>query len=194
MQAGGAGSSQPARQQRPQERLLFEGKPSLLGMCGSVVKALLVIGAAVLLVRWPVERPVSDLLNLGLTDSRMLVVAEYRLVAGAGLVILAVLLLALKMVALRMTNYEVTSDRIEWSRGILDRKVDNIDMFRVIDLKLRRSVLDCIFGIGRVELITTDKTDPEFTFEKVRHSRRLYDVIKKAGLEADRRDSVVHVE
>jgi hypothetical protein len=67
-------------------------------------------------------------------------------------------------------------------------------MFRVIDLKLRRSLLDCIFGIGTVGLITTDKTDPEFTFEKIRNCRRLYDVIKKASLDADRRTGVVHLE
>jgi len=67
-------------------------------------------------------------------------------------------------------------------------------MFRVIDLKLRRSLLDCILGIGTVGLITTDKTDPEFTFEKMRHCRRLYDTIKKASLAADHRDGVIHLE
>jgi hypothetical protein len=93
-----------------------------------------------------------------------------------------------------MVYYEVTPARIEWNRGILDRKVDNLDMFRIIDLKLRRSALDCVLGIGAVVLTTTDKSDPEFVFEKVRDPRRLYDVIKKASLEADRRTSVVHLE
>ncbi len=93
-----------------------------------------------------------------------------------------------------MTRYEVSPDRIEWSRGILDRRVDNLDMFRVIDLKMRRSVIDCIFGIGTVELITTDKTDPEFEFEKVHRPRELYDIIKKASIEADSTTGVVHLE
>lgn len=93
-----------------------------------------------------------------------------------------------------MIYYEVTADRIEWSRGILDRRVDNLDMFRVVDLKLRRTLLDCIVGIGTVGLITNDKTDPEFTFEKIRNSRKLYDIIKKASLEADRQRGVVHLE
>jgi uncharacterized membrane protein YdbT with pleckstrin-like domain len=103
-------------------------------------------------------------------------------------------MLLLKVVYLKMIYYEVSGDRIEWSRGILDRRVDNLDMFRVIDLKLRRSLLDCIFGIGTVALITTDKTDPEFVFEKIRGSRELYDIVKKASLEADRRTGVVHLE
>jgi uncharacterized membrane protein YdbT with pleckstrin-like domain len=100
----------------------------------------------------------------------------------------------MKMARLKTTRYEVSTDRIEWSRGLLDRRVDNLDMFRVIDLKLRRSLLDCIVGIGTVTVITTDKTDPEFTFEKIRDSRKLYDAIKKASLDADRRNNAIHLE
>ncbi len=129
-----------------------------------------------------------------LTEEQALVFGKYRVIAGLGLGVLVVLLLLLKIIKLKMTHYEVTAERIEWSRGIFDRRVDNLDMFRVIDLRLRRSLLDCILGIGTVGLITTDKTDPEFTFEKIRNSRRLYDVIKKASLDADRRDRVIHLE
>jgi uncharacterized membrane protein YdbT with pleckstrin-like domain len=95
---------------------------------------------------------------------------------------------------LKRIHYEVSADRIEWSRGIFDRKVDNLDLFRVIDLKLRRSLFDCIVGVGSVSIETTDKTDPEFTFEKIRHPRRLYDVLKKASLAADQKRSVIHLE
>jgi len=132
--------------------------------------------------------------KFALTEEQALVFGKYRVMAGLGLGVLVVLLLLLKIIKLKMTHYEVTAERIEWSRGIFDRRVDNLDMFRVIDLRLHRSLLDCILGIGTVGLITTDKTDPEFTFEKIRNSRRLYDVIKKASLDADRRNRVVHLE
>jgi uncharacterized membrane protein YdbT with pleckstrin-like domain len=121
-------------------------------------------------------------------------VRRYRVIAGFGLASLVILMLLMKMARLKTTCYEVSANRIEWSRGILNRQVDNLDMFRVIDLKLRRSLLDCIVGIGTVTVITTDKTDPEFTFEKIRNPRKLYDVIKKASLDADRRSNTVHLE
>ena len=95
---------------------------------------------------------------------------------------------------LRVGFAEVTPDRIEWSRGIFDRSVDNLDMFRVIDLKLRRSFWDCLVGIGTVRLATKDDSDPTFDFYKVRQCRYLYDVIKKAGLVADRAQNVIHLE
>lgn len=183
------GDSKPA-----QSGALFEGRPSLLGMVGAAVKAAIFIALGILISKWPLERVVNDLLSLKLTESRLVTFVGYRSLAGLALIIIALLLLVLRMLRLKTTYYEVCPDRIEWSRGIFDRKVDNIDMFRVIDLRLRRSILDCIFGIGTVELITTDKTDPEFSFEKMRDSRTLYDVIKKASLEADRRSGVVHLE
>jgi len=176
------------------DNVLFAARPSLLGMAPAIVKGLFFIVLAGLLVRLPLENLVNDLLGLGLTESQSLTVGGYRLIAGFGLGLIVVLVLVMKTVRLKMTYYEITSERVEWSRGILDRRVDNMDMFRVIDLKMRRSVFDCIFGIGTVGLITTDKTDPEFVFEKVHRPRELYDIIKRASLEADRRTGVVHLE
>jgi len=176
------------------DSILFAGRPSLWGMAPAVVKASIVIVIAWLLIKLPLEGYVNGWLNLKLTATQAFAIGRYRLIAGEGLCALVILILLLKVFKLKMIYYEVTADRIEWSRGILDRRVDNVDMFRVVDLKLRRSLLDCIFGVGRVGLITTDKTDPEFVFEKVRDCRYLYDVIKKASLAADRKTGVVHLE
>jgi len=176
------------------DKILFAARPSLWAMTSALIKGLLVSALAVFLLKLPLENMVSSLLKLELTDNQALLIGKYRVIGGIGLIILVSLILLLKMLRLKMTRYVVSPDRVEWSRGILDRKVDNLDMFRVIDLKMRRSLLDCIVGVGTVGLITTDKTDPEFTFEKMRHSRRLYDAIKKASLAADRRDGVVHIE
>jgi membrane protein YdbS with pleckstrin-like domain len=138
--------------------------------------------------------PVENLSWFGLTGSQALAFVGYREMAAIALAALIALGLLISAVKLKMIYYEVTAERIEWDRGILDRRVDNLDMFRVIDLRMRRSLLDCIFGIGTVTLITTDKTDPNFTFQKIKKPRRLYDIIKKASLEADKRRGVVHLE
>ena len=190
LQADSQSNGSPAQT----EKVLFAGRPSLWALAPAVMKGLLISVLAVVLLKLPLERVVTGLLKLQLTDSQAKVIAEYRLIAGIGLIILVVFILLLKMLQLKMTRYVVSPDRVEWSRGIFDRKVDNLDMFRVIDLKMRRSLLDCVVGVGTVGLITTDKTDPEFYFEKIHDSRRLYDIIKKASLEADKRSSVVHIE
>ncbi|MCH7557160.1 MAG: PH domain-containing protein [Planctomycetes bacterium] len=176
------------------DNVLFVVRPSLWGITSSLVKGLFFFVLAGLLIKLPLENTVNNLLGLELTENQILTAGMYRVLAGYGLGVVVVLVLLLKIVRLKMTYYEVTPDRIEWGRGILDRRVDNIDMFRVIDLRMRRSILDCIVGIGTVGLITTDKTNPEFEFEKIRRPRELYDIIKRASLEADRRTGVVHLE
>lgn len=176
------------------DNVLFVARPSLWGITSSLVKGLFFFVLAGLLIKLPLENTVNNLLGLELTENQILTAGMYRVLSGYGLGVVVVLVLVMKMVRLKMTRYEVSPDRIEWSRGILDRRVDNIDMFRVIDLRMRRSILDCIVGIGTVGLITTDKTDPEFEFEKVHRPRELYDIIKRASLEADRTTSVVHLE
>jgi hypothetical protein len=194
LEANSGSDSQSSEAEETNDNVLFEGRPSLWAMAGAVVKGLFFFVVAGLLVKLPLENMANDPLGLELTDNQALAFGQYRVIAGLGLAIVVVLFLVIKMVRLKMIYYEVTADRIEWSRGIFDRRVDNLDMFRVIDLKLRRSLFDCIVGVGTVGLITTDKTDPDFVFEKIRDSRRLYDIIKKASLEADKRSGVIHVE
>jgi len=172
------------------DKILFAGRPSLWGIVADVAIGAFFCAIGGLLAGLSIER----ILGLELTAGQAGMFAQYRVLGGLGIILVVVSILAVKVARLKMIYYEVTPDRIEWSRGILDRRVDNLDMFRVVDLKLRRSLLDCILGVGTVRLETMDKTDPKFEFEKVRDSRRLYDVIKKASLEADRSTGVVHLE
>jgi uncharacterized membrane protein YdbT with pleckstrin-like domain len=194
LETGSEPDSQSHEDEETNDNVLFACRPSLWGMASAIVKGLLFLAVAGLLIKFPLENTANDLLELKLTENQALAIGQYRVLAGFALGTLVVLILLLKILKLKMIYYEVTVDRIEWSRGILDRRIDNIDMFRVVDLKMRRSLLDCIFGVGTVALMTTDKSDPEFVFEKVRYCRELYDIIKKASLEADRKTGVVHLE
>jgi len=174
--------------------VMFAARPSLLGLIPALIKALIMLAIVWLIVKFPLESIVNDFTGSRLTIKQEMIIGRYREIIGWALGAVIVFGILYKAFYLKMIYYEVSSDRIEWSRGILDRRVDNLDMFRVIDLKLRRSLIDCMVGIGTVALVTTDKSDPEFVFKKVRHCRELYDVVKRASLEADRRTGVVHLE
>ncbi len=190
LRAGAAEPNAESPQQEQDGDILFAAQPSLWAMTGAAVKGTVVLAIAVFLMSYHVER----LSFLRLSAENAAVVGKYRFLFGLGIAITVVLILTLKAMNLKMTHYEVSTERIEHSKGILDRQVDNIDMFRIVDLKLRRNFLDIIAGVGTVTVVTTDKSDPEFVFEKVREPRALYDAIKKASLDADRKTSVVHLE
>ncbi|MHC4122955.1 MAG: PH domain-containing protein [Planctomycetota bacterium] len=143
--------------EKTDSKILFEAKPSLFGMTGSFIKAAFFLTFAVFLIHFPLEDhswlPFNQIEEpAGYEDSARLEIQLdrqqaaqqqvnfYRRTAGFCLAGLVALGLLIKTIKLKMTSYEVTADRIEYSRGIFDRKIDNLDMFRVVDIKLRRSL------------------------------------------------------
>jgi hypothetical protein len=190
LMTGGSNSDSTRQQPAQPGEVLFSGSPTLWLLTGTFVKCCASLLAAGVLIFWHIER--FTLLHL--LQSQQAMFGKYRFLTGLLLGLATVLFFFYKALQVRMTHYEVSAERIEFGRGIFDRKVDNLDMFRIADIKLRRSFLDCIVGVGSVILETTDKSHPEFVFEKVADARVLYDVIKKASLTADRRNNVIHME
>lgn len=193
-QPGGSGDEQQAdgedTSKEQSNTVFYSGSPTLWAIAWDFVKGGAILFAAILIIAWHIER----ISWLHLSFQSIAVVGKYRVLLGLGVIFVVGLILFYKAWKIRMTHYEVSPDRIEYGEGVFDRKVDNLDMFRVVDIKLRRNVLDCVVGVGTVILTTTDKSHPEFEFKKIKNSQELYDTIKKASLSADRRTNVVHVE
>jgi uncharacterized membrane protein YdbT with pleckstrin-like domain len=177
-------------QAHQQNESVYSGRPSLWAMTATFLKGGAVLAVAAMLIFWHIE----SIKALKISAENAAIVGNYRLLSGLLLGLVVSMVLFYKALKLRMTHYMVSPDRIEYGEGIFDRKIDNLDMFRVVDIKLRRNFFDCVVGVGTVFLTTTDKSHPEFVFEKVKNSRELYDVIKKASLSADRRTNVIHME
>ena len=172
--------------------VLFRVRPSIFAGIGLFIKTALFIALAGVLYKLPIENYVNNISYL--SDNQYLDIQGYRVIAAIAIVIGALLIFVFKIIILKSTAYEVTPDRIEWERGIFNRRIDNLDMFRVIDLKLHRSITDCIIGIGTVTLYTKDQTDAEFEFYKVRNPRKIFNILKKTTLEADAKQGVIHLE
>ena len=189
-------------EEEPEEQdvddVLWYGRPSLFALAGTFIKLGTFAGLCWAAYHYQVTAVVPWLgqyaTNIKVSPEHLARAEQWIDLGALAMILVAGIVLLCKIIALKSIYYEVTPDRIEWSRGIFDRRVDNLDMFRVIDLKLRRSLLECILGIGTVRLTTKDDSDPYFDFVKVRHCRYLYDVVKRAGLEADKKRGVIHLE
>lgn len=172
----------------------FAISPSLWGLLGFYFTAAMFMAVAVFLLFYPVEELLQNLTTAPLDKSILFQIERATGYAGLAIGLLTLLLIVLRTAELKSIYYEISPDRVEYGRGIFSRKIDNLDMFRVVDLKLHRSLLDCILGVGSVALVTKDNSDPLFEFEKVADPKQLYDVLKKASLDADRKQGVVHLD
>jgi hypothetical protein len=173
---------------------LWVGRPSVFALTGTFLKIACFTALCWTIYTYPVTLLVTYVPNAKVKIEQLAPVEAWIDLSALVLGLAAVFALFWKLLTIKSIHYEVTPDRIEWSRGIFDRKVDNLDMFRVVDLKLRRSLFDCFLGIGTVMVLTTDESDPQFEFKKVRRCRRLYDILKEAGLNADKKRGVIHLE
>lgn len=181
----------PEQKDAGKSDLLFEASPSIWVLAPAFIKTAVLVAAVGFLAFWPIKQLLTD---FKLPANTITLMEKYRIIIGASIIAAATIILFYKIIKLKCAHYRITNDRIEWSRGILERRIDNIDMFRIVDLRLYRSFLDSLLGIGTVVLITTDRTEPEFKFEKIHRPKQLYEIIKKASLNADAKRNVIHLE
>jgi membrane protein YdbS with pleckstrin-like domain len=186
----------PTRLKRPAARgpetVLLSTTPSLWGLAGFYIGAVLMLTLAIFLWQYPIGDLAGKLIPRAAEWSEP--INRYARYTGLALMLITIGNAVIRTAQLKSIRYEISTDRVEFTRGILSRHIDNLDMFRVIDLKLHRSLLDCLLGVGTVTLITKDESDPVFEFEKVDRPKDLYDILKRASLEADRKQGVIHVD
>ncbi len=189
-----AASKQDSPDDEDGSDVLWFGRPSLLALTGTFLKIACFVALCWAVYHYPVTIVATYIPKANVSVDLLVRIENWLDFGALGLGLTAVWFFVWRAICLKSIYYEVTPDRIEWSRGIFDRHIDNLDMFRVIDLKLRRSLFECLLGIGTVVLATNDESDPSFEFVKVHHCRYLYDIIKEAGLKADKKRGVIHLE
>jgi uncharacterized membrane protein YdbT with pleckstrin-like domain len=114
------------------------------------------------------------------------------LIAGAGLLPLVLGILYSWVVRLS-AEYRLYQDSLEVERGIIARSIDNLQLFRVRDLRLQQSILGRLFGYGDISVTSTDQTTPHLTIRGIDQPRALYDTLREgvARSQATRRTMIV---
>jgi membrane protein YdbS with pleckstrin-like domain len=79
----------------------------------------------------------------------------------------------------RCRRYEVTTERIRRTSGVLSRRTDDLELYRVKDTALVQPVLLRLFSLGRVVITTNDASTPVLTIEAVPDAGRLREDIRK---------------
>ncbi len=75
-------------------------------------------------------------------------------------------------------EYRVFQDSLEVDTGIVARRIDNIQMFRVRDIGLSQSVLGRILGVGDVIVSSTDHSSPLVVLRGTNDPRAVYETLR----------------
>ncbi len=80
------------------------------------------------------------------------------------------------------TVYSFDEERIFVDTGFLNKKQDEIRMYRVLDITVTRKFGQRIFGMGSIQLKTSDKTMGDFEIKNIKKvmevKRQLSDLIE----------------
>jgi uncharacterized membrane protein YdbT with pleckstrin-like domain len=100
------------------------------------------------------------------------------LVAAAAALVPAVMALIRTMGRRLSLRYRLTNDRLFTERGILSRQHDEIELIRVDDISMRQNLLQRLFGVGTVIVLSTDTSSPELTMEGIAHPIELKELLR----------------
>ncbi len=69
------------------------------------------------------------------------------------------------------TVYSYSKDRLFIKRGMLNIQEDEVRFYRILDLSVKRSFGQRIFGMGTIVIDSSDKTLGKFELKNIKHVR-----------------------
>lgn len=66
------------------------------------------------------------------------------------------------------TVYSLSNDRLFVKSGLLSTREDEVRLYRILDISLKRTLLQRIFGLSTIELHTSDKTLGNFNLVNIK--------------------------
>ncbi len=136
------------------------------------------------------EKPVfhgssSQVLNLA-HYAGAIVLGAVILVAGtkfagwlAALVVLPLAYAGWCWLSLASRVYEITTERIKVTTGLVSKRTDDLELYRVKDTVLEEPALLRLAGAGNIVLSTNDTTTPTLVLEGITGAKELREELRK---------------
>ena len=85
---------------------------------------------------------------------------------------------------LTFTKYSLSEDRFFVKKGFLNQTFDELLLYRVRDISLKRSLGQRIFGVGTIMLYASDATTPSLEVKNVKDAEGVKELIHRNVEEA----------
>jgi uncharacterized membrane protein YdbT with pleckstrin-like domain len=93
----------------------------------------------------------------------------------------------------KSSRWKLTSRRIEIETGLLAKKIDTLELWRVRDVELRQSLLDRLVGVSSLYVTAHDGGSPVLEVRGVPGDRAIYDRLMAAVMEARQQRGVMNL-
>ena len=83
-----------------------------------------------------------------------------------------------RWLVVKMTKYELTTERLRTRYGVLNRKTDELELYRVRDYKFDQPFYLRIFSLGNIIMDTSDRSHPRVTIRAIPNGEQLREQIR----------------
>ncbi len=95
---------------------------------------------------------------------------------GVGIFILLFL-----YIQIRTQNYRITNLLIEHETGLINRKHNSLDNWRIKDVQLNQNFFDRMFKTGTISVVSIDKLSPILALKGLPNAKVIYENLKVAA-------------
>jgi len=88
------------------------------------------------------------------------------------------------------TKYSLTKEKLLVETGILNKDEEEIRLYRIMDMTLKRSFWQRLFGVGTIHCCTADKTAPELDILWIKDASNVKELLSDL-VEAERMEKRV---
>lgn len=89
------------------------------------------------------------------------------------------------------TKYRVSAEKIYVETGVFTINQEEIRLYRIMDLTLRKSFGQRMFGLGTIHLCTADKSTPEFDIKSIKRPDAVKEMLSRMVEEERDRKKIV---
>ena len=75
-------------------------------------------------------------------------------------------------------RWELTDQRLLEYSGVVIRRMESLELYRVEDIRVGGTFIQSMFGCGQVTLLTRDKTTPQVTINAIDSPAQVLDLIR----------------
>ena len=89
------------------------------------------------------------------------------------------LVLLYRFIYLCRIRYRIGAEQLVCERGILVRKVDYMELYRVVDFQEHRSLMQQLCGLKTVRIFSTDRNSPRLDFIGMRQENDIVSLVRE---------------
>jgi membrane protein YdbS with pleckstrin-like domain len=147
----------------PERKSLYTGSPSWKAYIGYYFVAILVAVVMIVILRWK-DGPYAE------TGTKIL---DIVIPLAAATVFMFGVHIYRKSI-----KFRVSSTVIEFERGVLSKRIDVIQLWRIRDVVYKQTLVDRILGIAHIEVVAQDAKNPDLEIVGLPASRQLFEQLR----------------